>query len=100
MKIEIMQDVIFSQISLQDLKSEIAEVVRETMIPIINSAVAPPSDDEFITRKQAANLLGVSCPTLLDWTKKGKVQGHRIGKFVRYKRSELRSSLQAIKTGR
>lgn len=95
-----MQDIILSQFTLQDLKTEIAQAVRETMIPIINSAVTPPTDDEFLTRKQAANLLGVSCPTLLDWTKKGKVQGHRIGKFVRYKRSDVNSSLKAIKTGR
>jgi excisionase family DNA binding protein len=100
MKIRIMQDVILSQIPLQDLKAEIAEAVRATLIPVINAAINPPQDDGFLTRVQTAKLLGVSCPTLLDWTRKGRVPGHRIGKFIRYKRSEVESSLKAIKTGR
>jgi excisionase family DNA binding protein len=53
---------------------------------------------ELLTRKEAADLLGVSLPTLNDWTKNGIVQGYRIASRVRYKKSELESSLKIIRT--
>ena len=52
---------------------------------------------ELLTRKEASKLLGVSLPTLLDWTNTGKIIGYRIASRVRYKRSELENSLAQIR---
>lgn len=49
--------------------------------------------DRFLTRKEAAELLKVSLPTLHRWTKLRKITAHGIGNKVLYKLSELEESL-------
>ena len=49
-------------------------------------------------RVDAAQLLGITLPTLRDYTRRGLVEGYRIGTRVRYKRSEVLGSLQRIRT--
>jgi excisionase family DNA binding protein len=55
-----------------------------------------PSPD-YITRKEAADVLGISLHTLNAWIKEGKVPAFRIGSRVRFKRSDVESSLKKIK---
>lgn len=50
----------------------------------------------YMTREEAAKLLGVSLHTLNKWTKEGKLKGYRIGSRVRYVASELENSLTEI----
>ena len=95
-----MDNITLTQLAPHELRSLISDAVRETVQPIIDAAIAPPKNDDFLTRKEVCNILGVSLPTLLDWTRKGRIAGHRIGSRIRYKRSEVESSLKAIKTGR
>lgn len=56
----------------------------------------PP--EELLTREEAAQLLGITLPTLREYTNRGLVTGYRIGTRVRYKRSEVVNSLQQIRT--
>jgi excisionase family DNA binding protein len=53
---------------------------------------------EFLSRKEAAKLLGVSLPTLSEWTKTGLVKGYRIASRIRYVRAEIENSMKAIRT--
>jgi excisionase family DNA binding protein len=87
--------ILFSSVNLDQLKAEISEAVNLAVNPL--KANNPPKAElVLLTRKEAAKLLGVSLPTLLEWTKKGKVQGYRIASRVRYKRNEIESALQKI----
>jgi excisionase family DNA binding protein len=95
-----MDNITLTQLAPHELRSLISDAVRETVQPIIDAAIAPPKNDDYLTRKQVCGILGVSLPTLLDWTRKGKVKGHRIGSRIRYKRSDVESSLNAINAGR
>lgn len=45
--------------------------------------------DEWITRKQATEILGISAPTIINLSKSGILPCYRLGKSVRYKRSEV-----------
>jgi excisionase family DNA binding protein len=92
-----MQDLNFSPL-IEQLKTEISENVFNRIAPLIQSIPQPPQETELLTRKEAAKLLGVSLPTILDWTKTGKITGYRIASRIRYKRSELENSLLQIKT--
>lgn len=56
----------------------------------------PKQATEFLTRKQTADLLGISLPTLSDWTFSGKLKGYRIGSRIRYKRHEIEAALLTI----
>ncbi len=48
----------------------------------------------LLTRKEAANLLRVTLPTLHHWSKTGIIQAYYLGGRIYYKESELISSLQ------
>src|SRR5687767_3294705 len=92
-KIKFMQNLILTQFPLEQLKSEISEAVKREVAPLFQAVNAVKPETELLTRKQAAKLLCVSLPTMLDWTKTGKITGYRIGSRIRYKRAELESSL-------
>jgi len=47
------------------------------------------SQDEWITRKQATEILGISAPTIINLSKSGILPCYHLGKSVRYKRSEV-----------
>jgi excisionase family DNA binding protein len=89
---------LFSETFISELKTEISQDVFNKISCLIQKAQTPSPPTEFITRKQAANLLRVSLPTILDWTKTGKIKGYRIGSRIRYKRNEIENSLLQIKT--
>lgn len=94
-----MQEVILTSIPLDTLKAEISETLKKEL-PGLLATLRPAPATDYLTRKQAANLLGISLPTLNEWTKTGRVQGYRIASRVRYKRVELETALLAIKTTR
>ena len=91
---------LFSSLPFEQLKTEISEAVLKEVAPLIQSANTTKPETELLTRKQAAKMLGVSLPTILDWTKSGKITGYRIASRIRYKRTELENSLSKIKTRR
>jgi len=70
--------------------------IREEMQKI--ATPPPPPETEFITRNQTAQILGVSLPTLNEWTKRGLIIGYRIGTRVRYKKCEILDAVKQIQT--
>lgn len=95
-----MTNVILSSIPVDELKGLIAEVVNQELTKHLTPANQSPASNDLLTRKEAARLLGISLPTLLDYTKLGKITGYRLGTRVRYKRSELEQSLTQIKSAK
>jgi len=95
-----MTEQIISTFPLEQLTQSLTEAVFARVAPLIQSANKPQPETELLTRKEAAKLLGVSLPTILDWTKTGKITGYRIASRIRYKRHELEASLAQIKTRR
>ncbi len=87
----------FTSLPLEQLKIEISQEILDRITPIIQSVNNSTPTTELLTRKEASKLLGVSLPTLLDWTNTGKIIGYRIASRVRYKRSELENSLAQIR---
>ena len=88
----------FSAPFIEQLKTEISEDVFNKISPLLEKFRTPTPQTEFITRKQTAQILRVSLPTVNDWTKTGKITGYRIGSRIRYKRNEIENSLSQIKT--
>jgi len=64
----------------------------------ISATASAGKPTQFLSRKEAAKLLGISLPTLSEWTKTGLVKGYRIARRVRYVRAEVESSMKAIRT--
>lgn len=91
-----MENLIFSQIPITELQKFISDTIREEMQKI--ATPTPPPETEFITRNQTAQILGVSLPTLNEWTKQGLIIGYRIGTRVRYKKGEILEAVKQIQT--
>ncbi len=92
-------EIILSGISFEQLKEEFKTIVRNE-VQIIVSGLQPAAEPapELITRKETADILGVSLPTLNEWTKNGTVPAKRIGTRVRYARADVYNSLKEIET--
>jgi excisionase family DNA binding protein len=53
--------------------------------------------ETFLTRKEAAQSLGVSLSTLHTLSKEGAVQSYRLRGQIRYKESEIEGALEQVK---
>jgi predicted site-specific integrase-resolvase len=62
------------------------------------SAAALPlakSEDRLLSRKQIAEIYGVTAQTVYIWDRKGILKGVRVGRRgIRYKMSEVRAALE------
>lgn len=83
--------IIMISVSTEELKSIIEQAVSSAVESITNKT---PDPSELMTRKEAANYLGVCLPTLHEYSKKGIIPTYYIGTRVRYKRSELKAAMQ------
>ena len=92
------QPIILSSLTVPDLVGQIARALRSEMDARPQAATPPP--EALLTREEAAQVLGITLPTLRIYTKRGLVAGYRIGTRVRYKRSEVLGSLQQIRTSK
>ncbi len=91
-----MNNIILTQIPLEDLKTAISQAVKFEIDKLCLSI--PKAETEFITRQQTAKLLGISLPTLNEWSKQGIIISYRIGTRVRYKKAEVENSLSKVQS--
>ena len=54
-------------------------------------------DEKMLTRKELANFLHVSLPTLHKYQKEGRLKYYRIGSRVLFKKSEILDSIEVIR---
>jgi excisionase family DNA binding protein len=96
-----MQEIILQQL-FELLTERFANAVSEKLSQKEKfSQQEKPKQDlqiEFLSIKDTCKLLGVTKPTLHNWTKSGKVTGYRISTRIRYKREEIENSVKQIKT--
>jgi excisionase family DNA binding protein len=92
-----MENVLLTSIRIEELKAVISDTVRSELSKHLENRDAP-RPAELLTRKAAAKFLDISLPTLLEFTKTGKVKGYRIGTRVRYKQTELEQALNQIQS--
>lgn len=97
-----MTDLFLSPISREELKTDISDIVKKEVQTLLTSLQQTQSSQapKYLTRKETAQKLGVSLPTLNEWTKTGLVQGYRIASRVRYKEDEVTAAFIQIKTRR
>lgn len=88
-----MEKLILTNLSHIELKSIISECLKEVLEDQQNK---PTKADELISRKEASKILGLSFPTLRKLTKEGTIPSYKIGKQVRYKKTEVLKALTAI----
>ena len=94
-----MEQVLFTQVPIADLQGYIAQTIQRELSAILKAEPAP-DPDELITRKEAAQYLGLSLPTLHEYTQRGILTAYRIGTRVRYRRGELSNALLKVQAAK
>lgn len=92
-----MENTVLIPMTMDVFKSVLSDTVRKELEKI-SSVKDEPKQTELITRAETARILGISLPTLHDWTKKGIIVGYRIASRVRYKKAEILESVEQIRT--
>lgn len=76
------------QVSLDEILDRIANVVRYEVANAL-SMEGRSRQQELLSRRQAADMVGVVPQTIMVYTRKGLLPGHKIGRTIRYKRQEI-----------
>lgn len=96
-----MEQIIFSQLSLEEFKAAIADVVVEKIKPFLSSMISDQKGNEiYLSRIEVSKQLKISLPTLHNLTLLGCITGYRIGRRVLYKPNEVEAALQQIATNK
>jgi excisionase family DNA binding protein len=82
-------------ITPEEFKDSIVNDVRAE-IKSLAQYFQPIVPTEYLTRQETAKILKVSLVTLSDWNKKKILNPYRLGKLIRYKRSEIDLALIRI----
>ena len=75
--------IILENITTDGLKSLISEAVREELTAI------PKKENKFLTRKDMADKLRVSLPSIDKMTGSGKLKAYRVGGRILFREDEL-----------
>lgn len=92
-----MEQLILSPIPLAELEGVFQRVVQNALAESKKDSFQSESED-LLTRKEAANLLGVSLPTLHDYTTRNIIPAYRLGTRIRYKKGEIMDCLRKVQT--
>ena len=91
-----MENLILTSVKLDQFQNYISEAIRNELNKFLPTA--PPEKEKYLTRKETAQILGVSLVTIHAWTKTGLINGYRIGTRIRFKESEIMESLNKVQT--
>lgn len=88
-----MTEEILYSMKIPDLLSKIEEIINKRL-----ETLKPQKEEtfEYITRKEVADLLKITLPTLRDWTRLGWLKSYKIGTRVLYKRKEVEAAIEGL----
>lgn len=83
--------------TVEELKTVFSEILRAELTDYSPRPAEPFSAfPELLSRRQVAELLGVSLATVDNWTKEQRLLKHRIGPVVRFKKNEVLAALTSL----
>ena len=91
-----MQQIAITQLTPQDLKQLIKEVVQQELSSLTDSLSNSEVDRLNSREKTAKDILDVDLSTLHRWTQQGKIKAHAIGNRIYYKDSSIEEALIEI----
>lgn len=89
-----MQEFTVIQMTPQELKEIVHDAVREALSEF-KDEFQREQQVKLLTRKEVAEMLRISLPTLNQWTKMGKLKAYRKSGRVYYKRNEILHELES-----
>jgi len=92
-----MENLILHQTPLSEIEAIIEKVVSK-QFQSVKLTPQPEKEEKLFSRLECSKLLGISLPTLHEYTKKGFIQAVRIGSRVRYRKQDIDSALRDVVT--
>lgn len=87
-------------ISVEELSETIKCIVAEEVknaLTAISETMPKDTTPEYLSRKETAEMLGVSLPTLHSYVNKGYLTAHRVGeKTIRFRKEDVENALNAV----
>ena len=93
-----MKEEVFIQISKTELENLIESKIKAQLEELVFPKLG--GKDTLLSRKEAANYLKVSLPTLDKWTKYGLIPVKKFGSTKRYSINELKKTIMDEKIGK
>lgn len=90
-----MERIQFIETSPQKLKEEIGEEIKSQLNSFLEY-FNPKLPEQYLTRKEVAELFKVNLSTIHSWSKNGTLKPYGIGSRVYYLRSDIEESLQRL----
>ena len=82
-----------------EFKTLLADCISESVRAEIYKAISNQKPEKTIyTRQETAAMLGISLPTLNEYSKSGFIVAYRLGFKIRYKLEDIEKALTRIKT--
>lgn len=88
--------ILIRNLTINDLQNLIRTSIREE----IQILLPRKGDPRYLTRKETAEFLKISLPTLHEYTKNGLVKGFRIGTRILYKLEDIEQDMKSIEVSR
>jgi DNA binding domain, excisionase family len=97
-----MEQLFLCPISKEEFYKEIGNIVDEKFRNLIGKTYNqnPTSEDKYLTRQEACQILRISLPTLDSYTKKGIIKKYRIGRRVLFKKTEIDSLFEEVNSSK
>jgi excisionase family DNA binding protein len=89
--------IILHGLTPDELSKQIESIFDKKLTELLKEQSAKKSAFSYLSRKQVADILHVSLPTLHEWTKDGILVSYKIGNRVLYKSDEIQDCLRKRK---
>ncbi len=91
-----LKQIILQGCTVEELMTSIDTTIEQRLKKQTPPPAVAPDPERFLTKKQVAEMFGVTEVSIWDWERKGLLTGYRIGNLVRYKYSEVMASPKMI----
>jgi hypothetical protein len=88
-----MKEIIIKGFSTDDFFYEIRKIIKEESKKEIQNESDGSKKEKYASRKETADALKISLPTLWDYTRRGLIKSVKIGNRVLYRWSDIDAAL-------
>lgn len=93
------QTIQITQLTPDQFEETIKKAVKSQLDSLKKEITPTQPKEEYLSRKEVADLLKIELSTLHNWCKKGKLKPYGIGNRVYFRRSEIEAALKPLNGG-
>lgn len=91
-----MNTIQITQLTPEQFEKRIAQIVKDQFESIKSELILVKDKEDYLTRKEVAEMLKIELSTLHNWCKKGKLKPYGLGNRVYFLRSDIEKALKPL----